>query len=181
MTLDRAVRMLPLSAAAIILLTFGPLGWSRDFGAFLIVVLVGVPILLVACLAILIWAIFEKRWMRRRSLLATLGVMILLPPAVTYGAKAAHDPIGFYVWYFTHPKIVEEFAHKDGIILDWNRWGMAGNESDSYLVSNPDDTISDLSAATAWAQRFEPGCEVGHSQRMKPGLYIIETYNCPLR
>ena len=119
--------------------------------------------------------------MRRRSLLATLGVMILLPPAVIFDAKAAHDPIKFYAWYFTHPKIVEEFAHKDGIILDWNRWGMTGNESDSYLVSNPEDTISNLSAATAWVRRFGSDCEVGDTQRMKPGLYIIETFNCPLR
>jgi hypothetical protein len=124
---------------------------------------------------------FEKRWVRRRSLLATFSVMILLPPAVIYIATTAHDPLGFYVWYFTHPKIVEEFAYKDGIIMDWNRWGFAGMENDSYLVSNPDDTISTLSVATKWVRRFGSDCEVGDTQRMKRGLYIITTYNCPLR
>jgi len=57
---------------------------------------------------------------------------------------------------------------------------MAGMSNDSYLVSNPNDSISSLNAATKWVHRIQPACDAAAVERMARGLYIITTYNCPL-
>ncbi len=65
--------------------------------------------------------------------------------------------------------------------MTWDRWGFAGGENDSYLVSVPSDSLGNKATATQWAQRFQPGCEITDSERMMRGLYILTTYNCPLQ
>jgi hypothetical protein len=81
-----------------------------------------------------------------------------------------------------HRHLVDRVAAKDAIIMVWDSWGMAGNEKDFYLVSNPSDTISSPDAASRWAkQHADNTCEIGDVDRMKRGLYIVTTYNCGLQ
>ena len=178
------MRFLPVCVAAVMLLFFGPIGWwSKDFGVFMLRQMFGVHVLLMlftAAVAIFIWAIVEKRWPRRISLLATVGVIAVVPPALLNGLPIVRDPLEFYVWYYTHPETVKALASRNDIVMYWDGWGVAGITNDSFLVSNPDDSISTTAAATTWAQRFPSRCDIVATQRMKAGFYLLTTADCVL-
>jgi hypothetical protein len=94
-----------------------------------------------------------------------------------------HDRLGFWVWYATHGDVVRQYAKHDAIIVIWDGWGFAGIENDSFLVSDPDDSIgSSTESAARWAKRIKSDCgeAVVGVVRLKRGLYILTTYNCPL-
>jgi hypothetical protein len=181
MTISRSIRWLPASTGAAVLLTAGPLAWmSRDFGWFLFALFDYVPILLLLCACLLIWAIFERRSERRLVVLITMATIIALPPGLVFADRHLHERVAFLFWYPVHQKLVGEFAAKDGIIAAWDRWGMAGSENDSYLVSDTSDAISTMDAASSWARNNHTDCPIVDAKRMMRGLYIITTYNCPL-
>lgn len=73
------------------------------------------------------------------------------------------------------------FADRDSIVLDWESWGMAGMENDAYLVSNPSDNLTQDGGASEWLRHVGSSCEIVASKRMRRGIYIVATYNCPLR
>jgi hypothetical protein len=102
-------------------------------------------------------------------------------PGIFIGVANIRDRLAFWLWYPTHRQLVDEWMTKDGIIVDWDGWGMAGMENDSYLVSNPDDMISTVDLASQWSLQHANGCEVVGVQRMRRSLYILTTYNCPFR
>ena len=66
-------------------------------------------------------------------------------------------------------------------MLDWESWGMAGIENDAYLVSNPSDNLTQDGGASEWLRHVGSSCEIVASKRMRRGIYIVTTYNCPLR
>jgi len=180
MTTERILRWLPVFAAGAVLAIAGPLAWSRDFGVFLLTYFVCFPLFMFICACLVVWTITEKRPTRRRSVLATTAVVIFLVPLIFLGIRHMdRDRAAFLFRYSLHRHLVDESAATDGIITVWDSWGMAGMENDSYLVSNPSDTISSLDAASKWAQRYSD-CEVVDVKRMRHGLYILTTYNCGL-
>jgi hypothetical protein len=91
------------------------------------------------------------------------------------------DELRFLVWSHTHDDVLKAFADRDAIILDWESWGMAGMENDAYLVSNPSDNLAEGSAASEWLRHMRSSCEIVASKRLRRGIYIITTYECPLR
>ena len=94
-----------------------------------------------------------------------------------------HDRLGFWVWYATHRNVVRQYTKRDAIIMTWDSWGIAGMENDSFLVSDPDDSIGNSTEnAARWTKRMKSGCgkAVAGAVRLKRGLYILTTYNCPL-
>jgi hypothetical protein len=92
-----------------------------------------------------------------------------------------HTRLWFWLWYPTHSSVVAQYARRDAIITHWDGWGMAGSENDSYLVSNPDDSIGNSAdKATMWAKRLKADCDIADATRLKNGLYILTTYNCSL-
>lgn len=58
---------------------------------------------------------------------------------------------------------------------------MAGMENDAYLVSNPSDNLTQAGGAAEWLRHVGSSCEIAASKRMRCGIYIVTTYNCPLR
>jgi hypothetical protein len=187
MTKDSSLRWLPAVASVAALVTAGPLAWSSSFGAFLLVWFGGPALLLGAGVCLLVWAISEKRPQRRRAILATLAVTIVLTPAVIIGVwhipERIHDRAEFLFWYPTHRRLVDRFLPREGIIMTWDAWGLAGMENESYLVSNPSDTISSTSAASKWAERYAVHhCGIAHATRMRQGLFVLRPYtNCFLQ
>ncbi|HTZ80757.1 MAG TPA: hypothetical protein VMC10_22795 [Stellaceae bacterium] len=173
-------RWLPVWAAVAVLATAGPLAWSRDFAVFLFAWFCYGPALLLVCLCLVIWAIVDREPARRWSALAAVLAIVAAASTAYFGARVFdHDRLAFLFWHPLHRQLVDRFADTDGIILTWDSWGIAGMENDSYLVSNPSDTISDIDAASKWARRYSD-CEIVNVKRMRPGLYILTTYNCPL-
>jgi len=97
------------------------------------------------------------------------------------GENFIHDYLAFWAWYPTHHRLIDDYRARDGIVMTWDSWGFAGGGNDSYLVSNPSDSISNTEAATLWTYRLEHACEVVDVKRMIRGVYILTTYNCPLQ
>jgi hypothetical protein len=60
-------------------------------------------------------------------------------------------------------------------------WGMAGMENDAYLVSNPGDNFTQDGGASEWLRPVGSTCEIVASKRMRRGIHIVTTYNCPLQ
>jgi len=149
-------------------------GASRDFGAFLISML-ALPGLLVCSLAFSLWAI----WRRPKQGLLALA-LTALAPAMYFAANRYSDRVLYLAWASSHRPMLEASKVNDAIIADWRQWGMAGSENDSYLASNPDDTIGNLDAADAWRRKIGVPCEIVASERMEQAVYILTTYECPI-
>lgn len=179
MTTDLARRMLPgpvlfaplaLCAAAMFF------GFSRDFGCFLLSLFV-LPLLFL--LALLCSAfVLTRPEPGRAALWASL--MVAVAPLLYLVVGAHRDRIGFAGWAMLNGGILMEAPGRDGIVVDWAGWGMAGSENDSYLVADPRDAIATAPAAEAWRKRHHFVCEIVDTSRMWPRLYIVTTYNCPL-
>ena len=172
---------LPAIVAAIAFVVGIPVLGSRDFGAFVLATFFYIPFLALVCLCLLAASIFVKGAKNKLAMLATVPAIIVPSILIFFGQMYAGDRIRFELWHSFHRHMIEDFAGKDGIIIPWDSWGMAGTDNDSYLVSNPDDSISDLRAASTWVRRIQPDCSAADVLRMRRGLYIITTYNCPLR
>jgi hypothetical protein len=73
---------------------------------------------------------------------------------------------------------IQALVRRDGVLQHWDGWGIAGMENDSYLVSDPDDSISGLQAANRWARDHHLACEVVAARRVWRAFFILTTYNC---
>jgi hypothetical protein len=174
------LRWLPWIAGVVVLGTAGPLGWSRDFGLFLLGLFVYLPIVVLACYALILWALRERRTPRLWPILATLAVVVVMTPATLILANQTKDQARFVAWYLSHRELADSYANADAVITDWDSWGFAGNENFSYLVAARDDSMTTPDAATAWVQRRAPDCEAAGVKQMAHGLYVVTTYNCTL-
>jgi hypothetical protein len=176
---------LPLIAALVVLCTAGPLLWSRDFGLFLLMPLYPMAL---GCVCFLVFGagLFAKKPGARPTLLVTALTAAATFAALFFTAGPAttdfmHDRLGFWVWYVAHRDVTRQYAKRDAIIMTWDSWGFAGMGNDSFLVSDPDDSIgSSTENADRWTKRMKSDCDVVGSVRLKRGLYILTTYNCPL-
>lgn len=54
-----ALRWLPTVIAVAVLATAGPLGWDKDFGTFLFTLFFYLPVLVILCAGLCIWAVIE--------------------------------------------------------------------------------------------------------------------------
>jgi hypothetical protein len=100
-----------------------------------------------------------------------------------FGLPRLKDELRFLIWSYTHGDVLKRFSDKDAIILDWESWGIAGMENDSYLVSNPVDDLADggTTSTSGWLRLVGSNCEIVASKRLAHGIYLVTTYNCPLR
>ena len=174
----------PLMAALAVLCTGGPLFWSRNFGLFLLLYpyVFGVGAI---CLVLFGLAPFGKtpraRLTRAVTALSSATALAVLFFTAAPASDFLHDRLGFLIWYTTHRNVARQYAHHDAIIMTWDSWGIAGLENDSYLISDPDDSIGTSTAnAARWIKRVRSSCGVAGAVRLKRGLYILTTENCPL-
>jgi hypothetical protein len=176
---DLARRMLPgptLSAPLALCAAAIFFGFSRDFGCFMLSLCV-LPLLFL--LALLCTAFVWTRPEPGRAALWA-SILIVVAPLLYLGVGANRDRIGFAGWAMLNGGILMEAPGRDGIVIDWASWGMAGSGNDAYLVADPGDAIGTIPAAEAWRKRHHFACEIVDTSRMWPRLYIVTTYNCPL-
>ena len=148
-------------------------GWSRDFGTFLLGLVV-LPLLALMALIGVGFAAFTRLW---TTAALTSVIAISSFPAFLLAGRA-RNPVRFALWSIAH-KPLGRFTRHDGVIAYWDGWGMAGSENDSYLVADPADAIGSAPAADRWRRRMRLACEVVDSRRVAARLYILTTYNCP--
>ncbi|MGY3038153.1 hypothetical protein ACVIIV_007323 [Bradyrhizobium sp. USDA 4354] len=178
----RRLRWLPLVAAIATVTTATPLAWdSKNFGTFLLVISVYLPAVALVGLGLCIWAGVERKSPRARSIVVSLVVMLTLIGGTFWAVPPAKDELRFLTWSLTHSDALRGFADRDSVMLDWESWGMAGIENDAYLVSNPSDNLTQDAGASEWLRHVGSSCEIVASKRMRRGIYIVTTYNCPLR
>jgi len=184
---QQTLRWLPAVTAAAVAAIVAPSLWSRDIGVFLISFFFGAPVLIVAFLGFLVWAYIEKS-RRRLSILLSVVAMLILPPIIFVALPPIRDHVEFEAWYLSHQSLVARFTGKNAIIATWDRWGFAGGESDSFLVSVPADNLSAIPAALAWANRYVAACSTNESYcdvvgvaRMRRGIYLVTAYDSPFQ
>lgn len=178
---------LPLIAAVAVLCTAGPILWSRDFGFFVLRAPYSIGLGAV-CLGLLLSGFLARMPGVRPTLVASAISAVVMFASLYLAATPAtidfvHDRLGFWLWYATHGDVVRQYAKRDAIITTWDSWGFAGMENDSFLVSDPDDSIGTSTASAArWTKRLKSACSdgVAGAVRLKRGVYILTTYNCPL-
>lgn len=94
-----------------------------------------VPALLIAVVAFIIRGVREREVGRR--IVTFIAAIIIVPTAFgLYTAVTQHrDGITFLFWEFANRDVLRSFMTWDGIIKEWDGWGFAGNENDSYHVA----------------------------------------------
>lgn len=177
----RRLRWLPFEVAAVTLATAVPILWSKDFGAFLFFLFAYLPVVGLVCCGLVVWAIIERKSPQVHSIVISLMVIPALLVGTFWLLPRIKDEIGFFVWSQTHSDVLKSFVGRDAIISDWDSWGMAGSENDSYLVSSSGDNLTKRGPASEFLRRIGSTCEIVASKRLHRGVYIVTTYNCPLR
>lgn len=147
---------------------------SRDFGAFLagLVVLPALLLATLACMAIA-W-----RAGRHRRPLAIASALVLGAPLAWLVASQGRDRVLFAAWAATHTGQFRASSGIDGVIADWDRWGIAGLENDAYLVSDTHDALASATGRRDWLLRTHQRCEIVASRRMWRRIDRVTTANC---
>jgi hypothetical protein len=155
-------------------------GWyGRNIGIFLLTFLYVLPALILVAVVFLLAGVSVKNAPWRLSFLCAAAFILPGSIGIYFVESRLNDYLGFWAWYPGHYRLVDGYTGKDAIVMRWDSWGFAGGGNDSYLVSNPSDSISGVDSATRWAQKYQAGCDVVAVERMQRGLYILTTFNLP--
>lgn len=177
----RTLKWLPYIAAITALGTAIPFAWDRSFGTFLLLVFFYFPVVALVCIGFCVWAVIERKSPRVHPIVISVVIILALVGGTFWAIPRIKDELRFAVWSYRHGDTIRGFADRDAIVMDWDRWGMAGMESDAYLVSNPNDNLAETGAASEWLRHVGSSCEIVVSKRLRRGIYVVTTYNCPLR
>lgn len=162
--------------AAIFLIVGLRFGSTHDFGAFLL----SVPLLGLTLLGALISTIWTTRItaQRRYAMLAWALIVLTVPSYfMSYGLS---QRVRFLIWAQAHHDQMVQTSKKDEIVTWWDGWGMAGQDTDSYLVVDTKDRLGSKSRAEQWTKEIGQTCGIWTTQRMWPRFYVVATYtNCP--
>jgi hypothetical protein len=162
--------------AALFLLAGAYFGSSHDFGLFLL----SIPVLGLLFLGVLITTVWTTLFSRERRSDAVAWVLICLTPLAYYCAYGITQRIRFLLWAPAHYHQLARASAKDEIVLGWDSWGMAGEDTFSYLVVDTRDRLGSKARSDQWTRQIGQSCGVSRTQRMWPRLYIVTTYtNCP--
>lgn len=105
----------------------------------------------------------------------------LVLPALLLAAPLAWlvaDRVLFAAWAATHTGQFRASSGIDGVIADWDRWGIAGLENDAYLVSDTHDALASATGRRDWLLRTHQRCEIVASRRMWRRIDRVTTANC---
>jgi hypothetical protein len=162
--------------ATLLLLAGAYFGSSRDFGAFLF----SIPVLALLFLGALAATVWATRIKAERSRAVAASVLICLTPLAYLYSYGVVQRIRFLLWAPAHYRQLEQASKKDGIIMGWDSWGMAGQDTFSYLVVDTQDRLGSKARADQWTRQIGQSCGLWQAQRMRPRLYVVTTYtNCP--
>lgn len=162
---------------AIILLSAGIyLGSSRDFRIFL----VSIPFLAILSLSAFV-AVFRAAAIKSKPLnqLLACALICLTPLAYLYSYGPVQN-IRFLFWAPAHYRLLAEASKKNGIVMGWDSWGLAGQDTFSYLVVDTQDRLGSTARVNQWTKQVGQSCSLWEKRRVWPKFYIVTTYtNCP--
>lgn len=85
--------------------------------------------------AFIFWGVRERE-VGRRIVTFIAAIVIVLTAFGLYTVVTQHrDGITFSSWEFANRDVMKSSNTRDGIIKEWDGWGFAGNENDSYHVA----------------------------------------------
>lgn len=162
--------------AVLFLLAGAGFGSDRDFDAFLISI-PSLPLLFLIALAASAWA---SRIPAERARAAVAWALICLTPVAYLCSYGIVQRVRFLVWAPAHYHQLAQQSEKNGIIMGWDSWGMAGQDTFSYLVVDTQDRLGLKARADQWTRQIGQSCGIWQTQRMWPKLYVVTTHtNCP--
>lgn len=170
------VRSPAVVSATLFLIAGAYFGSSRDF-VFFLSSIPTLPALFLISLVAAVWATCVKV-QRSRALVA--WALIGLTPLAYFGSYRLAQRVRFLLWAPAHYRQLAKLSEKDGIVMGWDSWGMAGDDNFSYLVVDKEDRLGSKARADQWTKQIGQSCGLWETQRMWPRLYIVTTYtNCP--
>ena len=165
-----------VALAAIFLIAALYVGSTQDFGAFLL----SVPLLGLTFFGALIPTMWTTRIpAQRRYAMAAWALIVLVAPSY-FMSHGLSQRVRFLIWAQAHHDQMAQASRKDGIVTWWDGWGMAGQDTDSYLVVDTEDRLGSKKRAEQWTKEIGQTCGIWKTQRMWPRFYVVATYtNCP--
>lgn len=176
LAVPKPLTILSIMTSAALAAAGGIFGASRDFGMFLLGIEVVGGLLILALIILGVATVTDRG---SRGVKAS-ALLVLLTPVAAYAASHLRDRVLFVGWSLSHPAALQSAVSKDRIITGWDSWGMAGSENDSYLISDKLDDSSNVASAERWRVRMGLDCPIVDTARMRKGIYIVTTYECPL-
>ncbi len=170
------VRSPAVCLAVMLLVAATYFGSTRDFGIFLL----SVPVLALLAFASFFAAIQAAVVKPGRSSLAVAGPLICLAPLAYLFSYGPFQQLRFFIWAPAHYSQLAQASKKNAVVMGWDSWGMAGQDTFSYLVADTEDRLSSKSRMDRWIKEVGQTCGSWEVQRVWPRLYIVTTYtNCP--
>jgi hypothetical protein len=162
--------------ATLFLLAGAFFGSGRDLVRFLFSIPI-LPLLFLSAVIATIWATLIKA-QRGRALVA--WALICPTPPAYFCSYGIVQQTRFLLWAPAHYRQLEQASKTDGIIMGWDSWGMAGEDTFSYLVVDTQDRLGSKARAERWTKQIGQSCGLWQAQRMWPRLYVVTTYtDCP--
>lgn len=162
--------------AALLLVAGAYFGSSRDFGSFLL----SIPILALLLLGAFVAAVRAAIIKAERAGVLMAWALICLTPLAYFFSYGVVQQIRFYFWAPAHYRQLAEASKTNGIVMGWDSWGMAGQDTFSYLVVDTEDRLKSRARVDQWTKQIGQSCGLWEERRVWPRLYVVTTYtNCP--
>jgi len=170
----------PTATTALAVIVFGPFGpgW-RNFGVAMFSYLFLGPAALVLLVGATLWVRLERRPQAARAArTAFLAILVplLLAAGLLYSHDPVRDPVRYAVWAAFHQHKLAAARRRDGIFKHWDSWGAFVFEDDSYLASDPTDTLARPGQAERWGRDHHLTCKFD-VQRLARGIFLLTTYD----
>jgi hypothetical protein len=171
-----SAKSLAVRLAMLFLIAGAYFGSSRSLGAFLF----SIPILALMLLGALVATARASLRRVERPCAILACTLICLTPIAYHFSYGLVQRIDFLLWAPSHYRKLAQASKKDGIVMGWDSWGMAGQDTFSYLVADTEDRLGSKERADEWTKQIGQSCALWEAQRMWAKLYIVTTYtNCP--
>ena len=160
----------------LLLLAAAYFGASRDFGRFLLSIPILACLLLSAVVASVRASIKKVEQIRGLAAWSFIG----LAPLAYLMSYEPVQQLRFLLWAPAHYRQLAEASKGNGIVMGWESWGMAGQDTFSYLVTDTQDRLGSKARVDQWTKQVGQSCGLWKEQRVWPKFYIVTTYtDCP--
>lgn len=140
------------------------------------------PVLAMASVVFLVAAVWTRGLRRRLSMLCVTALLWgMTPPLLGLGdrySRLVDDRLRWWCWggYYqrlilAQPAQVGELRH-----VEWDGWGIAGIETEAYLVFDPDDVVPSRAGLRESGQIRGIPCGVANTDRLSAHWSIVTMY-----
>ena len=159
--------------AAVFLLAGAYFGSTHGFRVFLL----SIPILSLTFFGALIPTILATQKKNERRLAWIAWVLIAFAAPAYLISYDLTQRVRFFLWAPAHFHALDQASRKNGVIMDWDGWGMAGMDTESYLVVDTEDRLRSKARADQWTKQIGQTCGLWKSAGCGPG----STWSPPIR